>query len=141
MKTEQELSAIIKESIESYQSMTDYQLRKSLIGIGFNIAMFCRRHFEVGTEDYKNLFTQIEKELEPIKQRAYSGLYEYSIEIEYKQKGNPVNFGYSCTEQERTEEEAIQRVKERTFKNLHTNRTIKPIFTKLEVKPIHNTIK
>jgi hypothetical protein len=135
-QTEEELSAIIKKSIEGYQAMTDYQLRKSLIGLGFNIAMFCRRHFEPGTENYKNLFTQIEKELEPIKKRAYSGLNKYSIEVEYKQKGNPVIFGYGCTEEERTEEEAMQRVKERVFKNLHTNRTIKPIFTKFEVKLI-----
>ncbi len=136
MKTTQELNTIIDKAINPYLTMTDYQLRKSLIGIGFNIAMFCKQHFEPGTESYKYLYTEISKKLNPIGERAFSGIKKYSINIEYKQKGSPVVFGYSCTEEERTEAEVIQRVKEKKFRNLNTNKVIKPIFTKFEISLI-----
>lgn len=132
----QELSAIIENAISPYLTMNDYQLRKNLIGVGFKIAIFCRQHFEVGTENYNYLFTEINKKLEPIKERAFSGIKKYYIEINYKQKGSPDIFGYSCEEEERSEEEATQRVKERLFRNLNTNRVIKPIFTKFEINLI-----
>ena len=136
MTTTQELNTIIDKAINPYLTMTDYQLRKSLIGIGFNIAMFCKQHFEPGTENYNYLFSEINKKLNPLKERAYSEIKKYAVNIEYKQKGSPVIFGYECTEEERTEAEAIQRAKERPFRNLHTNRVIKPIFTKFEINLI-----
>lgn len=131
-----ELNTIIEKSVAPYLIMTDYQLRAELKGYAFKIAIFCKQHFEPGTESYKYLYTEINKRFEPLKERAYSGIKKYAINIEYKQKGSSVTFGYECTKEERTEAEAIQRAKERTFINLRTNRAIKPIFTKIEINSI-----
>ena len=131
-----ELNTIIEKSVAPYLTMTDYQLRTELKGCAFNIAIFCKQHFDPGTENYNYLFSEINKRFEPLKERAYSGIKKYAINIEYKQKGSSVTFGYECTKEERTEAEAIQRAKERPFRNLHTNRVIKPIFTKFEINLI-----
>ena len=131
-----ELNTIIEKSVAPYLTMTDYQLRAELKGYAFKIAIFCKQHFNPGTENYNYLFSEINKRIKPLKERAYSGIKKYSIEIEYKQKGNPVIFGYGCTEEERTEAEVIQRVKEKKFRNLNTNKVIKPIFTKFEISLI-----
>ena len=54
-----ELNTIIEKSVAPYLTMTDYQLRTELKGCAFNIAIFCKQHFDPGTENYNYLFSEI----------------------------------------------------------------------------------
>lgn len=129
-----ELDIIIQRAVAPCKQKTDFDLRKELIGCGFTAASYSRQFHDVGTEEYKYLCINLTDKLSEMSRKAYEGTKKYDVEIEYKSKNKPNIFGYACTEEERTEEEVIERIKQQTFYDPNTNRKIKPIFLKMEIK-------
>jgi hypothetical protein len=118
---------------EELNNMTDYELREKLTGFGITLAIYCKQFYEVGSEDYKKLYEQLDNEIKPLKKRANSNLNKYTVDIEYKQKNKPQIFGYEGSYEERNEEEVKQRLKAKKWYNLETNKVIKPEFIKINI--------
>lgn len=127
------IQEIAKKVIDPYTKMTDYELREELKGCGFFTAMFAKQYYEPGTTEYNELYKQIYEPLSQLSEKCYLKTKDFEFKITYKQTGKPETFGYTFTVTERTEEEAMKRAKSKQFKNLRTNRVIKPEFINITI--------
>ena len=130
MKT---IKGITEGVVKFYETKSDFENRESLRGFGISLAGFCRQYYPVGSEEYNELYNNIFNKLRVIYENARRDTHKFQVDLEYKSKNNDRTFGYSSTEEERTKEEVIKRVKNKKFKNLTTGRVIKPIFVKFDI--------
>ncbi len=122
----------IKE-INRLKELNDFDLREELRGFGFKICIFLKQFLDVEEKEYKENYTYMFKELEVLYNKANKDIITFKVDLEYKTNKNEV-FGWSCDSvEERTKEEVLRRIKEKEFRNLRTNRKIKPIFLEINI--------
>jgi hypothetical protein len=132
MKTIQEAKNHVNEFISELRQKTDYEIRKISIGIAFTCAEICKKHFEPGGNEYNELYSYLWDKIDPICKKAKENVKTY--EIEAKISSGQYIWEYSCSEQERTAEEAKSRVMEKQMYNPYTGRKVsKPKFLNIEI--------
>ena len=124
----------IKKEVNRIKKQSDFDARENLKGFGITIAIFIKQYHEVGTDEYKENYNFMNKELDKISKRARKGLKDYEVELDYKtRKGEIFGWSNACM-QERTTKEVEERIRQKTFYNLRTERKIKPIIVRLNIK-------
>jgi hypothetical protein len=98
-----------------------FELREKLIGFALQIPSMI--NFNVDEDEYKKEYERIYNELSELKKEAFKNTKDFNVVVRYKT--NDSVFIYETTVTERTKEEAIERVKRRTYFNLITGRKIK----------------
>jgi L-rhamnose mutarotase len=123
------------ELINNLKQKTHYELRGILNGFGITLSAYCQQFHEVGTNEYITLYKKLFDDIRELKEQANKGVNTYEVTAQYKQKGKKEIFGYAGTYEERNEDEVKQRLKEKQWRNLQTNKKIKPEFLNITISP------
>ena len=126
---------IIKKNFDKLEVKDDFELRDVLSGYGITVCMVAKQYYKPGTEEYKELYGALFNKASKMYNKALSGTREYEVELEYRAKHGKEWYGYSHSGiTERNEEEVMERIKQRKYYSLRTNRKISPIFRNIVIK-------
>ena len=130
---ENEIRRSIAEQVKKYKSQSDYRNRGDLKAFGISLCRFTKQFYEPGTEKYNFYYGKFYDELSKIYTKAIQGVKRFDVYVDYKSKTGKEVFGYESSEEERSKEEVMKRLKEKEWRNLNTGRKIKPIFVNINI--------
>lgn len=131
-----EIPKAIIEEIERFKNQDDYTNREQLRCYMLRLPPYIRQFYEVGTEEYNTLFRYLDGGLKPIYDQACRDLKTFKIVVEYKSAKSRIFKWSTNSFEERNKEEVLQRLKERDWYNIDTDRKIKPIFVNIDITEI-----
>ncbi len=125
--------------VTEIESLTDFQKREKLSGCAFTAARFAREYGKPGENAYKQAYLKLYDVMSQHFDNARKDTKNFKVDLDYFSPSKPnLLFGYSCSCEERSIEEVMQRLKEKEFRNLKSDRVFKSVeFTNLKITEIN----